>query len=201
MRNVYFSLWLVGFALTVFVTSKTLDISSNAPTTTGWVGHTQEVYRELQSTLISVMDVETGQRGYVITGNKSYLESYEEAKIRTDAHILRLTFLTRDNPTQQHRVEILQKEIGREYQALGDTLESLRLYGKEAAIKKVNSHVGLDTMRRARAIVHQMQLEENRLLIRRDTDARRGYVFLVIALLVVIVRDVVVFTIAWRKYV
>ena len=44
-----------------------------------WVAHTHQVRTELADLLSELKDAETGQRGYVITGDESYLEPYKSA--------------------------------------------------------------------------------------------------------------------------
>lgn len=47
--------------------------------------HTYEVLRTLDETVAVVVDAETSQRGYLLTGNKTYLEPYRAAiKIRSN---------------------------------------------------------------------------------------------------------------------
>ncbi len=72
--------------------------------TTGWVVHTQEVQTRLAALLSLLQDAETGQRGYVITGEARYLEPYLKALSRLDDETANLRRLTQDNPTQQNRL-------------------------------------------------------------------------------------------------
>ncbi len=44
--------------------------------TAGWVEHTHEVLKELEALLAQLSSAESGQRGYIITGNYQYLDSY-----------------------------------------------------------------------------------------------------------------------------
>ena len=45
-----------------------------------WVAHTLQVENQLGALLSAVQDVETGQRGYLLTNDKAYLLPYETAK-------------------------------------------------------------------------------------------------------------------------
>ncbi|HEX4987084.1 MAG TPA: CHASE3 domain-containing protein [Burkholderiales bacterium] len=73
-----------------------------------WVEHTQEVLREVEALLSDLKDVETGVRGYVIAGERSFLAPYQEAAARVSERLRRLRDLTRDNPAQQAQVMRLQ---------------------------------------------------------------------------------------------
>jgi len=45
----------------------------------GWLLHTNEVIGHVESLLNKLQDAETGQRGYLLTGNEDYLEPYQDA--------------------------------------------------------------------------------------------------------------------------
>src|SRR5689334_16372634 len=62
------------------------------------VAHTFEVIGELTQTLSLLSDAETGQRGYVITGDESYLTPYTSAVANIDSHLDSLSNLIADNP-------------------------------------------------------------------------------------------------------
>ena len=66
-----------------------------------WVAHTDEVLRELEGTLGAVTHAETAQRGFILTGNKSYLQSRSQALAEINEHLASLQRLTSDNAEQQ----------------------------------------------------------------------------------------------------
>ena len=43
------------------------------------VAHSQDILDELEGTLSAIKDAETGQRGYIITGDEEYLKPYTAA--------------------------------------------------------------------------------------------------------------------------
>ena len=65
-----------------------------------WVSHTNEVLARLETVLSTLKDAETGERGYLLTGEASYLEPYREAVDRLPGQIADLRQLTLDNPPQ-----------------------------------------------------------------------------------------------------
>jgi CHASE3 domain sensor protein len=69
-----------------------------------WVSHTNEVLTRLEAVLSTLKDAETGQRGYLLAGEASYLEPYREAVDRLPGQIAALRQLTLDNPPQTARV-------------------------------------------------------------------------------------------------
>ena len=56
-------------------------------------------------------DAETGERGYVITGDSRYLALYFLGRDSCFIYLSRLDGLTRDNPEQQQRLVILRQEV------------------------------------------------------------------------------------------
>ena len=68
------------------------------------VAHTHEVMDALESLFSTIKDAETGQRGYLITGEEVYLRPYNEALARYRAELEQVARLTADNDKQQERV-------------------------------------------------------------------------------------------------
>ena len=69
-----------------------------------WVAHSHQVRTELADLLSEMKDAETGQRGYVITGEDSYLEPYKAALGTIKTTFADVRKLTADNPEQQRRL-------------------------------------------------------------------------------------------------
>ena len=70
-----------------------------------WVAHTHAVLTKLATILSQVEDVETGQRGYLLTGVASFLEPYNAAVPALAQTLQELRALTADNPHQQRRLD------------------------------------------------------------------------------------------------
>src|SRR5260370_20742484 len=73
-------------------------------TSVQWVSHTNEVLTRLEAVLSPLKDAETGQRGYLLTGEAAYLEPYRDAVDRLPRQIADLRQVTLDNPAQTVRV-------------------------------------------------------------------------------------------------
>ncbi|WP_339847906.1 CHASE3 domain-containing protein [uncultured Halopseudomonas sp.] len=68
-----------------------------------WVEHTHQVIRNAEAVSAAMLDMETGQRGFMITGQDEYLEPYNAGKERFAALIESGQKLTSDNPAQVAR--------------------------------------------------------------------------------------------------
>lgn len=72
-------------------------------TSSKWVNHTHKVIRVAESVGAAMVDMETGQRGFMVAGKDEYLEPFTAGKIRFDKLIKEGAELTSDNPNQTDR--------------------------------------------------------------------------------------------------
>jgi signal transduction histidine kinase len=89
-----------------------------------WVEHTDRVINNANETVRLSVDMETGLRGYLLTGNNNYLDPYELAKPRLAVEVPALQALVSDNPRQVDRltrIMALQKEWMGYAQSMVDT--------------------------------------------------------------------------------
>ena len=139
-----------------------------------WVVHTQQVRYLLAQTELLATEAETGQRGYLFTGQPKYLKPYQDALTAFDSRIEELARLTTDNPRQQVHVGTL-RNLGR--QKLDELAETIALYraGNPAAARAiVLSDRGLTLMSQMRGEIEQMQQEEASLQTVRDATYARS---------------------------
>ena len=73
--------------------------------------HAQEVINKNNEVLLDVLTIESGLRGYLLSGNKVFLEPYNNSKIRVKANLDTLKILTKDNPNQQNNIDKLKKKV------------------------------------------------------------------------------------------
>ena len=93
---------IIGLGLTLGVVAYTCRAALGYDRLNDQVRRNHEVKEELSAVLRLVVDVETGQRGYLITDDPVYLEPYQEAISQTDARVARLDGLTKTSAPQQH---------------------------------------------------------------------------------------------------
>jgi methyl-accepting chemotaxis protein len=137
-----------------------------------WVGHTYQVRAELADLLSQLKDAETGQRGYIITGEESYLEPYKSALTGLKTTLADLKNLTGDNPDQQHRFARIAPLIESKLAELAETIALRRSQGFDAALKIVAANTGKTYMDQIRAILSEADQEEQALLQKRSAEAR-----------------------------
>lgn len=125
------------------------------------VAHSQRVQAALEQVLTSAAEAETGQRGYVITGNERYLEPFTAAEHRIDAEVSRLAQLTRDNAEQEAEVPRLQRFIVQKLDELRLTIAVRKENGSDAANALVLTDRGRLAMDSLHAVVGRMENRES----------------------------------------
>ena len=118
-----------------------------------WVRHTHEVLNGLDEVLSAFKDAETGQRGYIITGEARYLEPYEGARDVIDQKLKRLRELTSDNPNQQQRLTALEPLVSSKFTELQETIDIRKQEGFGPAEKVVVTDKGKNAMDSIRKVV------------------------------------------------
>ena len=94
---------MVAISLTVFLSVKSLSESSK------WVNHTYDVILTARSVGSAMVDMETGQRGFIISGDEQYLAPYISGQEVFQELISQGKTLTSDNPVQVTRWEEINK--------------------------------------------------------------------------------------------
>jgi methyl-accepting chemotaxis protein len=135
------------------------------------VGHTHQVRREIADLLSLLNDAETGQRGYVITGDEAFLEPYRQALGAIEPRIRSLRALTADNREQQRRLDALQAAVGGKLGELAMTVELRRTAGFEPTAARITAGEGKRFMDQIRAELAAIDAAEARLLEQRDARA------------------------------
>ncbi len=136
------------------------------------VSRSNEVLAALEGTLSTLKDAETGQRGYLITGEENYLEPYNTATKSVNDYIRQLKKLIADNPNQQQQITTLEQEVADKLEELNQTIVLRREKGFTSAQQVVLSGQGKQVMDEIRASIAQMENDERQLLQQRIQNAK-----------------------------
>lgn len=110
------------------------------------VTHTLEVHIKVAGVLSLLQDAETGQRGYLLTGRKDFLEPYDNALQKLAPQLNDLQIATSDNPTQQQLVTRLRLVASQRQNLLrelvvaherGDPIRVPRLYDGKVLMDEI----------------------------------------------------------------
>jgi diguanylate cyclase (GGDEF)-like protein/PAS domain S-box-containing protein len=138
-----------------------------------WVQHTHEVLENLNALLSGMVGAESSSRGFELTGEESYLESYRAGKESAAQAEKTVRDLTVDNPAQQNRLSSLDTLIARKNRFEDKMIALRQASGPEAAQDALRNGSGQPIMDEVQDLVRAMQNEELRLLVLRNVDAQR----------------------------
>jgi len=140
-----------------------------------WVAHTQQALAAVSGTLAALDEAETGQRGYLLTGDDRALAPYTAAvAAQVPARVAQLRTLTADNPVQQRNLDALTPLVNTKLDTLRAGVDAYRAGGLNAATRNGQLDAGQQAMDGIRQTLGAMSDEENTLLARREQDARNS---------------------------
>jgi PAS domain S-box-containing protein len=172
-RKLQFAIGSAALALFVVgaVSYRSLAVSTESDL---WVRHTDQVLENLQDLLASMQTVESNARGYLLTGDDSFLDLYRAGKAKAKKDQIILRNLTADNAGQQLRLDTLATLVARSLQLAEQALDLRRANGLAAATDAIQKRPSKQLLDDFQGLVGQMQGEELRLLaLRREIAKRR----------------------------
>lgn len=140
-----------------------------------WVTHTQEFLAATSGAFLTLRDAENGLRGYIITGDPTYLEPYLAAVVSIRDDIDRLRRFAGDNPAQRARIDVAQEHIHKRLALLKECLRLYRKDGVETARQFLLGAAARQEVGTLRASFDAIEAEETGLLRVRTAAARRAY--------------------------
>ena len=149
-----------------------------------WVGHTDQVINNTNEALKLSVELETGMRGFLLSGTEEFLEPYELGKPQIAAALQTLLELTADNPIQTdrlHKVQALQGEWNTYAQGL---IEMQRTGGDFGAVVRTGRGKHLtDEIRQA---FNDIIETEQHLRVARNDEVRSSTIWSVVLYLLFI---------------
>lgn len=137
-----------------------------------WVIHTHDVIILTEHYLSAMQDAETGQRGYLLTKNLSYLAPYHTGLLESKESFDKLKFLTRDNAIQQNRLVKIRQLMKLKLNELKQTIELQQTNQSIKALGIVKENIGKEYMDEIRRIIRAFISDEKILLEKRKGDYR-----------------------------
>jgi len=166
------TLLIAGFTLLGVVVLGALVLTEAQRRTDAWVRHSMQVQTTLWQLRANVQAAETGQRGYLVSGVESYLNSYQAALSDMEPLMGRLTSQVADNPRQTASAARLHGLIQQRLRILALGVALRHDKGFEAARDYLLVNRGDALTEEIRRQVAGMIAEEARLLdVRQDRAA------------------------------
>ncbi|MBV8803473.1 MAG: CHASE3 domain-containing protein, partial [Sinobacteraceae bacterium] len=138
------------------------------------VTHTLETMDQLQSILSLVKDAETGQRGFLLTGEESYLEPNINAKAQLPGVLTRARPLLADDAQQEERLNGLEQTVKDRLAELDQEVALRRKGDVAGALAVVRTDRGKLLMDRIRAVITAMEATERASLATRQEEWQRA---------------------------
>lgn len=153
------------------------------------VDHTNKVLQVSESIISNIKDGESGQRGYLLTGQQDFLQPYNGARERAMSDFRELKTLTSDNLTQQMNCDTLEQVINNRFAILDESIRQKDL-GLEINVHRLRD--GQAYMKKARDQIKVIQRIEDGLLAERQAEMDRfigfaPWVILTAALLALVI--------------
>jgi PAS domain S-box-containing protein len=139
--------------------------------------HSHLVVDQLQQVLYTLIDAETGERGFALTGGARYLEPYNRAIASIQRTIDSLSTLTRDDPAEEGSLRAIQALADAKLVVMREIIDARAQAGLPAAIRILDTDRGKNIMDDLRVRLGEMRLVEQAELAARaktaDADVRR----------------------------
>jgi CheY-like chemotaxis protein/CHASE3 domain sensor protein/GAF domain-containing protein len=152
-----------------------------------WVNHTHEVLYEFEQVLNYCIDAETGERGYIITGDEKNLAPYNNASSRIFEHLDKVNELTKDNSRQQKNIQDIRQLATQLTEQLSATINVRKTKGFEPAQQMEAADLSksiLDKIRKE--ILDVKSIEQNLLSLRKQSSEKDARNFSIISIVLVI---------------
>ena len=196
------SLWLaiLAFFILAGLIAATFAFAAGQRQDTAIVSQTLEVQKKLSRVLSLMADAETGQRGFLLTGNQTYLIPYTRSALALPPALADLKQVIRD-PGQLVSLERLRLAVAAGSAKLAAGLAVRRAGDVDAAVTWMQTNQSRDLMDQIRKEVAGMSVIQDGLLVTRHRDADRtalglqlvlltGFVMLIFMAIVVVRQNV-----------
>lgn len=114
--------------------------------------------------VVSAVDAETGQRGYIVTQNQRFLEPYRNAMKEAPSILATLKEMSATQPTMAQKLQRIEQLWGERATALQETIDLVEAGRIEEARNKVAFGPGKSLMDALRAEIHQIVESEQKRL-------------------------------------
>ena len=175
-----------GFTLAIILTCLLSFLSwrmaQQANADADWVAHTHGVLTTLEATLRHLVDVETGVRGFALTGSEPFLQPYETGKAAAGKDLRRLRLLVADNSEQTRRLDTLEAQANARIDFAANVVVIRQNTRRPPTAAQLEQ--GKQAMDTARATITAMEDAEKQLLEQRtgSTHAAQRFHLSLIAL-------------------
>ncbi len=125
------------------------------------INNSLDILQRLQQITTDIQDIETGQRGFIITGNEKFLEAYYSGLDKLKKDTTHLTSLGQKqpgniNPDYATLISLLAQKL----QYSKYSIELRRVYGLDSAANFIEKQEGLKLMEEIRATIERLSARD-----------------------------------------
>jgi PAS domain S-box-containing protein len=197
------TVFVLAVLILIFVGWLSYNSTLHLAETSSWVAHTQETLLRLEQIRADIRAAEAGQRGYLLTNGREYLNSYSSSVENIKTNFLAARHLTADNATQQRRMDSLGPLLDRRLALMKEVLDR-NLHGeKTGALDIIRLGEGRELTETIRSVIGDIEYEERNLLERREQNqqasVRRTLTFVIAGGAISVLLFVLVFLQLYRE--
>ncbi|QDE71757.1 methyl-accepting chemotaxis protein [Myxococcus xanthus] len=166
----------LGFGLSLLMLLIVAGVSfqgaNQLTTSTAGLLTAHENFRIIREVRALLMDAESGQRGFILTGDESYLVPYREAAVALQNDLSRLRDAMADHPNQRARLNRLEPIVTQRVNRLEEGIRLRRQEGLEAGAKFIQTGQGREAMHQVKQVIDEMLVAEQERWDEHATAAR-----------------------------
>jgi PAS domain S-box-containing protein len=183
LRNVAWPLVVViGFL--IFVSASSIFLAVSSQSASELMNHALQIENKLRRILAIVRVAESGQRGYLLTGDPDYLDIYRSGFDESLTAIADMKTVTVDDPAQRRTVAEIESLVVRKFDELRETIRLHDVGDVDASLAFVRTGVGRDLMTKIGAMTLSLMQEQRRIVSLRTSSSTSTNVWLLVINLV-----------------
>jgi len=161
---------LASLALVLLAAVAALVLVQGINRQIGDIVHTYEVRNQARELNLALSEAESAQRGFLLTRDDTYLDSYQQASEAIGNRLLSLTGLTENDPQQAERVRAIAGDIIGKSAEMGRSVELVQDMRSGDARRLIESGMGERMMGGLQESLQQFVEEENAKLLERNRE-------------------------------
>ncbi len=148
-----FLMLIVGTIVLTGIILSSLWLVDRSRETFTYIIQERDIRRAAANLLQTIVDAETGQRGFILTQDESFLDVYEGAMTHVRENLSTVADLVRGRPIKEERMPTLRRLIESKLGEIAHTVELTRQGRREEAIELTKSELGRELMDQIREIL------------------------------------------------
>lgn len=137
---------LIGTGILIGIIVATFGLVERTRATFDYILQERNIRRMAADLMQKLSDAETGQRGFVITGNELFLQPYESGATEIRDDVEKLAQATKDRTVLAGQIDTLRNKVRAKLAEMGQTINLVRSGEQDQAIELVQSDIGRELM-------------------------------------------------------